>query len=122
MHRAGVPALAGTDTAWYQPYTYAGFSLHDELALLVQAGLTPMESLQTATINPARFLGLEKDLGSVEEGKIANLVLLDADPLADIHNTTKISEVFLAGKEFDRAVLDQMLKSAEAAARSAAVN
>ena len=114
--------LAGTDTAWYQPYTYAGFSLHDELAQLVQAGLTPMESLQTATINPARFLGLEKDLGSVEEGKIANLVLLDADPLADIHNTTKISEVFLAGKEFDRSALDQMLKSAEAAAKSAAVN
>ena len=122
MHRAGVPVLAGTDTAWYQPYTYAGFSLHDELAQLVQAGLTPMESLQTATINPARFLGLEKDLGSVEEGKIANLVLLDADPLADIHNTTRISEVFLAGKEFDRPALDQMLKSAEAAAKSATIN
>jgi imidazolonepropionase-like amidohydrolase len=122
MHRAGVPVLAGTDTAWYQPYTYAGFSLHDELALLVQAGLTPMESLQTATINPARFLGLEKDLGSVREGKIANLVLLGADPLADIHNTTKISAVFLAGKEFDGPALDQMLKSAEAAAKSAAIN
>jgi hypothetical protein len=122
MHRAGVPVLAGTDTAWYQPYTYAGFSLHDELAQLVQAGLTPMESLQTATINPARFLGLEKDLGSVREGKIANLVLLGADPLADIHNTAKISEVFLAGKEFDGPALDQMLKSAEAAAKSAAIN
>jgi imidazolonepropionase-like amidohydrolase len=122
MYRAGVPVLAGTDTAWYQPYTYAGFSLHDELALLVQAGLTPMESLQAATINPARFLGLEKDLGTVEKGKIASLVLLDADPFADIHNTTKISEVFLAGKEFDRSALGQMLKSAEAATKSAAVN
>jgi imidazolonepropionase-like amidohydrolase len=122
MHRAGVPVLAGTDTAWYQPYTYAGFSLHDELALLVQAGLTPMESLQTATINPARFLRMEKDLGTIENGKIANLVLLDADPFADIHNTTKISEVFLAGKEFDRSALGQMLKSAEAVAKSAAVN
>lgn len=121
-HRAGVPLLAGTDTAWFQPYTYAGFSLHDELALLVQAGLTPMESLQTATINPARFLGMEKDLGTIEKGKIANLVLLDSDPLADIHNTTKISEVFLAGKEFDRPALDQMLKNAEAAAKSAAIN
>jgi imidazolonepropionase-like amidohydrolase len=80
-----------------------------------------MESLQTATINPARFLGLEKDLGGVEKGKIANLVLLDADPLADIHNTTKISVVFLAGKEFARPALDQMLKSAEAAAKSAVV-
>jgi imidazolonepropionase-like amidohydrolase len=117
MHRAGVPFLAGTDTAWIQPYTYAGFSLHDELALLVKAGLTPMESLQTATINPARFLVMEKDLGTIAMGKIANLVLLDADPLADIHNTTKISAVFLAGKEFDRPALDQMLRSAEAAAK-----
>jgi hypothetical protein len=122
MHRAGVPFLAGTDTAWIQPYTYAGFSLHDELALLVRAGLTPMESLQTATINPARFLGMEKDLGTIEKGKVANLVLLDSDPLTDIHNTTKISEVFLGGKEFDRSVLDQMLKSAEAGAKSAAIN
>jgi hypothetical protein len=121
-HRAGVPLLAGTDSAWIQPYTYAGFSLHDELALLVQAGLTPMESLQTATINPARFLGMEKDLGTIEMGKVANLVLLDADPLADIHNTTRISAVFLGGKEFDRPALDQMLKSAEAAAKSAAAN
>ena len=102
MHRAGVPLLAGTDAGWVQPYVYAGFSLHDELAQLVRAGLTPMQSLQTATINPARFLGMEKDLGTIEKGKLANLVLLDADPLADIHNTTKISEVFLAGKEFDR--------------------
>jgi imidazolonepropionase-like amidohydrolase len=78
--------------------------------------------LQTATINPARFLGMEKDLGTIEKGKIANLVLLDADPFADIHNTTKISEVFLAGKEFDRTALDQMLKSAEAAAKSAVIN
>jgi imidazolonepropionase-like amidohydrolase len=122
MQRAGVPILAGTDAAWYQPYTYAGFSLHDELALLVRAGLTPMESLQTATINPARFLGMEKDLGTIEKGKIANLVLLDADPLADIHNTTKISKVFPAGKEFDRPALDQMLQDAEAAAKSAVIN
>ena len=98
MQRAGVPFLAGTDAAWYQPYTYAGFSLHDELALLVRAGLTPMESLQTATINPARFLGMEKDLGTIEKGKVANLVLLEADPVSDIRNTTKISEVFLGGK------------------------
>ena len=114
--------LAGTDVAWYQPYTYGGFSLHDELALLVQAGLTPIESLQTATINPARFLGLEKDLGTVEEGKIADLVLLNGDPLTDIHNTAKISTVFASGKEFDRSALDQMLKHAEAAAKSAVVN
>jgi hypothetical protein len=122
VHRAGVPLLAGTDAGWVQPYVYAGFSLHDELAMLVQAGLTPMESLQAATINPARFLGMEKDLGTIEKGKVANLVLLEADPLTNIHHTTKISEVFLAGKEFDRPALDQMLRSAEAAAKSAAIN
>jgi hypothetical protein len=121
MHRAGVPLLAGTDAGWVQPYVYAGFSLHDELALLVQAGLTPMESLQTATINPARFLGMEKDLGTVEKGKVANLVLLDADPFANIRNTARISAVFLLGREFDRPALDQMLQNAEAAAKSVTV-
>jgi cytosine/adenosine deaminase-related metal-dependent hydrolase len=70
----------------------------------------------------AVFLGMEKDLGTIEKGKIAHLVLLDADPLADIHNTTKISKVFLAGKEFDRPALDQMLQDAEAAAKSAVIN
>ena len=122
LHRAGVPFLAGTDAGTVQPYVYAGFSLHDELAMLVQAGLTPMESLQTATINPTRFLGMEKDLGTIEKGKVANLVLLDADPVSDIRNITKISEVFVGGKQFDRPALDQMLRSAEAAAPSVAIN
>jgi imidazolonepropionase-like amidohydrolase len=110
-----------TDVGWVQPYVYAGFSLHDELALLVRAGLTPAESLQTATIQPARFLGMEKDLGTIERGKVADLVLLDADPFANIRNTTKISAVFLAGKEFDRPALNQMLQNAEAAAKLATV-
>jgi hypothetical protein len=66
IHRDGVPLLAGTDAGWVQPYSYAGFSLHDELALLVRAGLTPMESLQTATINPARFLGIERTWGPLK--------------------------------------------------------
>jgi imidazolonepropionase-like amidohydrolase len=118
MSRAGVPIMAGTDAAWGAPFTYAGFSLHDELALLVRAGLTPAEALQTATINPARFLGMEKDLGSVEAGKVADLLLLDADPLQDIHNTTRISAVFLSGKRFDRGALDKMLKDAEGSANS----
>jgi imidazolonepropionase-like amidohydrolase len=121
MHRAGVPLLAGTDAGWVQPYVYAGFSLHDELALLVRAGLTPMESLQTATINPARFLGMEKDLGTIEKGKVADLVLLDADPSVNVQNTAKISAVFLAGKEFDRPALNQMLQNAEEAATSTTV-
>jgi len=119
LHRAGVPILAGTDSAWGVPFTYSGFSLHDELPLLLRSGLTPAEVLQTATINPARFLGMEKDLGSIEAGKIANIVLLDADPLQDIHNTTRISGVLLSGRYLDRMALDKLLKEAELAANSA---
>ena len=88
MHKAGVGFLAGTDEA--NPYCFPGFSLHDELAHLVEAGLTPLESLQAATINPARYLGKEPSQGTLAVGKDADLILLDADPLADIHNTTKI--------------------------------
>jgi imidazolonepropionase-like amidohydrolase len=114
MRRAGVEFLAGTDTGG--PYLFPGFSLHDELALLVQAGLTPLEALQAATLNPARFLGREKELGTVEKGKLADLVLLDADPLQDITHTRKISAVVLNGRLFDRKTLDVMLGQVEAAA------
>jgi len=107
MHTANVPLLAGTDTP--NPYTYPGFSLHDELELLVSAGLSPMEALQTATIRAAEFLGVESRFGSVEVGKTANLVLLDANPLEDIHNTQKIRAVILRGKFLDRAQLDELL-------------
>jgi imidazolonepropionase-like amidohydrolase len=115
MRRAGVALLAGTDTL--NPYCFPGFSLHDELALMVRAGLTPMEALQAATRNAARFLGREKELGTVQNGKLADLVLLDADPLEDIHNTAKISAVVANGRLLDRASLDQMLADAEAAAK-----
>jgi ketosteroid isomerase-like protein len=111
MFRSGVPLLAGTDTG--NPYCFPGFSLHDELALLVESGLTPLAALQAATRGPAIFMNATDRYGSVENGKIADLVLLDADPLQDIRNTTKISEVFLAGKEYDRAALDLILKNAE---------
>ncbi|MCI0348917.1 MAG: amidohydrolase family protein, partial [Acidobacteriales bacterium] len=114
--RLGVRFLAGTDTTL--PFIYPGFSVHDELALFVRAGLTPLEALQTATINPARFLGLEQSLGTVQAGKLASLLLLDADPLKDIHNTTRISAVVIHGKLLRRSDLDEMLKAAEAAARN----
>ena len=114
MQRAGVGILAGTDLA--NAYLYPGFSLHDELAILVEAGLTPMEALQTATRNPARFLGREKEVGTVQQGKLADLVLLDNDPLANIHNTTKIRAVVANGRLYDRTALDQMLAHGEAAA------
>ena len=115
MFRAGVPFMAGTDTA-AGVHIFPGFSLHDELGLFVKAGLTPMQALQTATRNPAQFLGRLADMGTVEKGKVADLVLLDASPLADIGNTRKIRAVVLAGRYFSRADLDQMLKGIEAAA------
>ena len=115
MHKAGVPLLAGTDTA-AGVYVVPGFSLHEEMELFVQAGLTPMEALQTATSNPARFLGREATMGSVAPGKLADLVLLDADPTVDIHNARKIESVVLAGRYFSRNDLDHLLSQVQAAA------
>ena len=81
MHRAGVEFLAGTDANGWNP-VYPGFGLHEELALLVESGLTPMEALQCATRNPALYFGRLDSMGTVEKGKLADLVLLDADPLS----------------------------------------
>jgi imidazolonepropionase-like amidohydrolase len=114
MHRSGVQLLAGTDTIGI--YIVPGFSLHEELALLVKAGLTPMEALQTATINPAEYLGIQDSLGTIEENKIADLVLLDANPLKNINNTQKINAVIINGKFFSRTDLDKMLAQVEMAA------
>ena len=116
MHRAGVPFLAGTDTA-PGVYIMPGFSLHDELANFVEAGFTPMEALQTATSNPAKFFGVEGSFGSVEPGKVADLVLLRANPLEDIRNTQKINCVIANGRLFDRAALDQILAGVEKSAK-----
>jgi imidazolonepropionase-like amidohydrolase len=117
MHRAGVPFLAGTDTP-AGVYVFPGFSLHEELQRFVAAGFTPMEALQTATLNPAKFLGMEDRLGAVEKGKLADLVLLDANPLDDIRNTQKIAGVVANGRYFSRVDLDKMLAGVEAAARA----
>jgi imidazolonepropionase-like amidohydrolase len=113
MHRGGVPFLAGTDVT--NPFCFPGFSLHDELALLVEGGLTPREALQTATRNPAQFFGTLKDEGTIEKGKRADLLLLDANPLEDIKNTQKIAGVVVAGKWLDRAALDKLLAEVETA-------
>jgi hypothetical protein len=107
MRRARVKLLAGTDTG--NPYCFPGFSLHDELGLLVEAGLTPMEALQAATYNAGEFLGMMDSIGTVEEGKIADLVLLDADPIKDIANTKKIAAVVVGGKFYSRSSVDEML-------------
>lgn len=115
MRKAGVEFLAGTDTL--NPYCFPGFSLHDELELMVKAGFTPLEALQSATLNPARYLGQEKNMGTVEKGKLADLVLLDANPLEDIKHTRKINAVVYGGKLYPRAELDRMLATVEAGAK-----
>ncbi|HTS34746.1 MAG TPA: amidohydrolase family protein [Candidatus Solibacter sp.] len=115
LFRAGVPMMAGTDAM--NPYCFPGFSLHDELAMLVESGVTPLGALQMATINPAKFLGRTADEGTVEAGKVANLVLLRVDPLADIHNTAQIEAVWLAGKYFDSTALAALLEKVKQKAK-----
>jgi len=104
---AGVKLLAATDLAFV--FTYPGSSLHDELGLLVEAGLSPLQAIAAATVEPARFLGRERELGLIAPGWFADLVLLDADPLADIANTRRIAAVIANGRLFERAALDAML-------------
>jgi hypothetical protein len=107
LNKAGVKLLAGTDAP--RAFIYPGFSLHEELALLVRSGLTPLEALRTATYNPAEYLGSLDSLGTIDQGKIADLVLLDADPLRDIHNTTRISAVIANGRVFDSTARAELL-------------
>jgi imidazolonepropionase-like amidohydrolase len=108
MRRAGLKLMAGTDANGPFPSLIPGISLHEELRLFVEAGYTPVEALRAATLAPAQFLGREKEFGTVERGKIADVVLLDADPLADIRNTQRIQAVMLNGRLLDRKALDEI--------------
>ena len=119
MHAAGVQMMAGSDSL--DPFNFPGPSLHEELQLLIEAGFSPLEALQAATLKPAQFLKAtgKGGWGTIQPGKIADLVLLEADPLADIRNTAKISGVILRGKFFNRAALDRMLAEARTAASQA---
>jgi hypothetical protein len=99
LHEAGIPMVAGTDQA------IPGYSLHREIELYVEAGFTPLEALQAATIVPARALGVESESGSLTPGKRGDVLLLDADPLADIHNTRKVWRTVAAGAVYDPAPL-----------------
>jgi imidazolonepropionase-like amidohydrolase len=108
MHRHGVRLLAGTDAAGL--YLVPGLSLHEELTYLVDGGLTPMETLQAATYNPAMFLGALDSLGTIQEGKVADLVLLDGNPLDDIRNTQRIRAVVLNGRFLSSQSLREMLE------------
>jgi imidazolonepropionase-like amidohydrolase len=111
MAAVGVGILAGCDAM------IAGFCVHDELATMVRAGMTPLAALQASTVNPARYLGREMMLGTIAPGRSADLVLLDANPLEDIANLRRISAVVTAGRFLDRNALDQLLSQAKAAAQ-----
>jgi hypothetical protein len=113
LNEAGVVLLAATDVG--VPLQVPGISLHVELERLVEAGLTPLQALQTATLNPARVLKVADSLGSVERGRLADLVLLDANPLEDIRNTRRIRAVVANGQVYQRADLDQLLAAGVAA-------
>ena len=111
-HEAGVLLLAATDVG--VPFQVPGISLHVELERLVEAGLSPHEALRTATLNPARVLKMADSLGTIEPSKLADLVLLDANPLEDIRNTQKIRAVVADGRLYRRADLDRLLATVEA--------
>ncbi len=116
MHRSGVRILAGSDTP--NPYVFPGSGLHDELELLVRAGLTPLEALRSATLRPAEYLGEQDRAGNVSPGMRADLVLLGADPLERIANCRRIEAVVLGGKLLLKSDLDSILRQAQARAQS----
>jgi imidazolonepropionase-like amidohydrolase len=109
LHRAGVPLLAGTDSP--EPYCPPGFALHQELELLVESGLSPSAALQAATVNNARALKQADNLGSIAPGKLADLVILAADPTADVRNTRKIEHVIRGGRVCDPQALLRAMPS-----------
>jgi len=110
MAKAGVGILAGCDGM------IAGFCVHDELMAMVRGGMTPLAALQTATLNPARYFGLQETVGTVASGQRADLVLLDANPLTDITNVRGIRGVVVAGRFLDRTELDNVLAQVKIAA------
>jgi hypothetical protein len=114
LYQAGVPLLAGTDAPMRN--SPPGFGLHEEMLEFVRSGLTPAAALRTATYEPARYFGALDSLGTIEPGKLADLVLLDGDPLVRIENAHRIAAVFTRGRVHDRVALDKMLASAAEAA------
>ena len=110
LWKAGVPLMAGSDSPEF--FVVQGFSLHDELEMFVKSGLTPFASLQTATINTARYLGVDNRKGTIAPGKDAVLLLLDKNPMEDIRNTRAINTVFMGRKWYDKKDIEQMLKEA----------
>jgi imidazolonepropionase-like amidohydrolase len=114
MHEAGMDVLAGSDVAVLN--IYPGSSLHEELGILVDSiGMSPMEALSRATARSAAFLGIADSVGTVEAGMVADLILVDGDPRADIRNLSRISAVILRGRLFDSLALDALLQAIDTA-------
>jgi imidazolonepropionase-like amidohydrolase len=117
LRDAGIPILAGTDAGYLNSFNYPGQGLHDELERYVEAGLTPREALVSATITGPAFLGHSDRYGALGEGKAADILVLDANPLRDIKATRSVRGVVLHGKWLDRTALDALLAEAKAKAR-----
>ena len=115
---AGVSILAGTDAGYLNSFNYPGLGLHEELALFVECGLTPLQALQASLLAGPRFFGLERRYGSIEPGREADLLLLERNPLEDIHATRSIEGVVLHGRYLDRAALDRLLTPSPPAPRA----
>lgn len=116
MNQAGIPLMVGTDLMI--PGIFAGYSVHEEMAIWQEAGIPPVDVLRSATSVPAQFMGLGKRLGNLREGKTASMVLIRANPLEDIRNASHIEGVFLRGMYFNRRDLDQLLAEAKNLAQS----
>lgn len=113
LYQAGVPFLAGTDAGYLNSFNYPGIGLHEELAMMVHYGLPIHEALKASVVNGPAFFNQSKDFGSIEKNKIADLLILDANPLIDIHNTRKINALIRKGNYLSRSILDNMLSAIE---------
>ena len=115
LHAAGVPVLAGTDLSPW-PGAFPGWALHNELVALVGAGLSPVDALRAATVNPARYFNASDSLGTIARRRLADLVLLDGNPLVNIENTQRVHAVFVNGRYLDRVALERLLEQGRSAA------
>ena len=111
MNEAGIPLMVGTDLMC--PGLVPGYSVHEEMMIWQEAGIPPAEILRSATLVPMQFMGLDKRLGSISEGKTASMVLVRENPLEDISNAQQIESVFLRGRYFSSENLDQLLDEAK---------